>query len=225
MTRHRSTAEIVARFYVGRIRNRLTAWRPTRRKEITLTGRTPSGQTVRLRLPRFTDAPAWRRIRLHDRAVIEPVWVSSGSSWAERHTDAVWIRECLHGRADTTAGRALPLVIEVDGHLAGQCNLEWIDAHNRTAELGFWVDSARGGTGIGSTAAAIALKYGFTELGLQRISAPINVTNMAAARLVARIGLTHEGTMSSYLDVGGHRADHDLWAITADRFARISSST
>lgn len=221
--RHRSTAEIVARFYAGRIRDRLTT-RPATRRRITLTGDTPAGQTVRLRLPRFADAREWRRIRLRDQAAIEPFWVSSGSTWPERHTEAVWIRECLRSRADTKAGNSLPLIVEVDGHLAGQCNLEWIDRHSRTAELGFWVDSTRGGSGIGSTAATMILDYGFTELGLQRISAPISVTNRAAARLVARIGLTYEGTMSGYLDVGGHRTDHDLWAITADRFAHISGS-
>lgn len=218
--RKKSMTETVARFYAGRVRDRFTAWQPKRR-QLTITGPSPTDSTVTLRCPRISDAPAWRQLRLQNQAVIEPFWTSSNTCWEQRHTETVWIRECLHSRAVTTAGHALPMVIEVDGRFAGQCNFEWIDMHNGTAEVGIWVDSAHGRSGIGITAATLILEHGFAELGLHRISAPISITNVAAKRLVTRIGLIYEGTMSGYLDVGGRRTDHELWAITADRFARI----
>ncbi|SNT40819.1 GNAT family N-acetyltransferase [Rhodococcoides kyotonense] len=210
--RQRSQRETVARFYVGRVRDRLTA-RQTSRKT-TLIGLTPTGRVVTLRPPRVSDADAWRRIRLRDQAAIEPFWSSSTLGWTDRHTEAIWIRECLQSRLDTAAGRALPLVIDVDGQFAGQCNLEWIDAYNGTAEIGIWVDSAQGRSGVGATAVSVMLAHAFGALGLHRISAPVSVTNAVAKNLFKKAGLAHEGTMRDYMDVGGVRRDHELWAVT-----------
>ncbi|MBY6413923.1 GNAT family N-acetyltransferase [Rhodococcus sp. BP-252] len=198
--------------------------RHNRQQVRTVTATSPGGHLVTLRTARFSDAAAWRQIRLRDRSLIEPYWATTDAEWNERHTDAMWIHECLRGRADTAAGRALPRVIDVDGHFAGQCNLEWIDTWNGTAEVGIWVDSAHGRAGIGSTAAELMLDVCFTDLHLQRVSAPIGITNTPAKRLVAKIGLQHEGTMKNYMNAGGRRTDHELWAITADHHTNITRS-
>jgi RimJ/RimL family protein N-acetyltransferase len=210
----------VARFYVGRIRDAL-AGRRSAPPKINLTRQGPKGQTVVLRTPRIDDAGEWRRLRVRDKAVIEPVWVSSEMDWADRHTDTMWIHEYLRSRKALTAGQALHFVIEVDGAFAGQCNFEWIDGFHRTAEVGIWVDSVKGRTGIGYTAAGMLIEHGFTVLGLERISAPVSVNNPAATGLVERLGMQCEGTMRNYMDVGGTRTDHNLWAITADRFRSL----
>ena len=146
--------------------------------------------------------------------------MSSDLAWSDRHTDAVWIRECLRGRADAVAGNTLPLAIEVDGRFAGQCNLEWIDHHNSTGELGIWLDSTLAKSAAAHTAINLVVGYAFEELGLQRVSAPISATNNSARAVAAHVGFALEDTMHDFKDVGGHRSDHELWAITADRFTR-----
>ena len=40
-----------------------------------------------------------------------------------------------------------------------------------------------------------------------------------ATDVIKQGGMRREGTMVSYLDVGGRRKDHDLWAITAEMWA------
>ena len=207
-------AVTIARYYASRIRDTATPLTGTRH-DVVLTGTTSSGRRLTLRPPRIADAPAWRAIRLRDRAVIEPYWVTAPQDWHERHTDPMWIRQTMTARADARAGNLVHTVIDIDGHFAGQCDL-WMDRFHRRGELSIWVDSRLAGQGVAAAAARALLGYAFTELGLVRITAPVDLDNARSERLVERLGMTREGTMTSYMSVGGRRRDHDLWAITAD---------
>ncbi|MGH3794569.1 MAG: GNAT family N-acetyltransferase [Pseudonocardiaceae bacterium] len=206
----------VARFYLRPLRRALTGggrsapgmWR------VRLGPVEVARRRVVLRSPRLSDGPEWCAIRLAERERMEPWWVSSSLSWEQRHTEAVWVSTWLQMRRAARAGRALPLMVEVDGRLAGQCGLEWIDSFTRSAELGIWLDAQVAGHGLGAAATAAVLDYGLGVLGLQRITAPVCLGNDAAAGTMRRAGMTREATMASFLDVGGRRSDHDLWAIT-----------
>ncbi|MEU5841266.1 GNAT family protein [Rhodococcus sp. NPDC047139] len=173
-----------------------------------------TGEVIRLRPPRFSDFQDWRRIRLRDRALIEPFWASSSLSWEERHTQEHWVRECLHLRSSR---RSLGFVIEVDGCFAGQIGLSGIDPVSRSAEMSIWMDSTAGGRVIGHIAGSMLMDHAFTVLGLHRITAPICVDNLAAARGADRIGFVREAIMKSSFAAGGRRKDHILFAMTADR--------
>lgn len=210
-------AVTTARFYAGRALSR-SRWFGA---DMRVSGTTKAGLRVTLRRPRPSDAAAWRAIRLRDRKRIEPYWQSSELDWPSRHTEKVWVRHCLHARALARAGQALLSVVEVDGRFAGECNLEWIDHNNAAAECGMWIDSAAG-AGVASTALALMVDYAFDELAIFRVSAPISVENAPAAGLAKHIGFVKEGTMRTYLDVGGRRVDHDLWALTRDSRRRVS---
>lgn len=182
------------------------------------------GHVVVLRPPRFSDVGDWRSIRLRDQPRIEPFWLSSTLSWRDRHTDQAWMEEVLSGRANARAGRSLSLVIEVDGAFAGQFNLERIDNGARSAEIGAWLDSALAGRWIMRAAGMLLAEHAFGPMGLRRITAPVCVDNVAAALAVRHFGMCREGRMASYLDVGGQRKPHDLWAITAEMWAADRSS-
>lgn len=176
-----------------------------------------AGRQLVLRSPRMSDGPDWCAIRLAERERIEPWWVSSAMSWEQRHTEAAWVSSFLATRRAARAGRALPLMVEVDGKLAGQCGLDWIDRFTATGELGIWLDSRVGRHGMGAVATAALVDYAFGVLGLHRVTAPVRTDNDAAARTMRRAGLIREGTMVAFLDVGGAPRDHDLWAAVADR--------
>lgn len=184
-----------------------------RRGGPVLTAVSRSGSVVRLRAPRFSDFEQWRRIRIRDRVVIEPFWVSSPLCWEERHTEKQWVRECLHLRR---AHRTLGFAIQIDGQFAGQCTLTEIDFRAGSAEMGMWIDSSLGRLGFGVLAGSMVTDYAFGVLGLHRVTAPISIDNEPAARVAQRGGLVHEATMRSYFDAGGRRKDHNLWAVTAD---------
>jgi len=176
------------------------------------------GHSAQLRSPRFSDARQWREVRLREQDRLEPWWVSSNVTWEERHTKAAWISSLLHARHSAKAGLALPLVVEVDGRLAGQFNLERIEPHTGNAELGIWLDSrVLANTAVAGVAAALLFDYAILELGLYRLTAPIADGNRAAVWGAQRFGMVHEGLMAGFLDVGGKRTAHHLWALTADR--------
>ncbi|MBF6327868.1 GNAT family N-acetyltransferase [Nocardia transvalensis] len=172
------------------------------------------GCDVVIRPPRCTDHADWQRLRVRDRALIEPFWYSSESSWDERHTEKQWLREYLVATAEVARGRRLSGVIEIDGRFAGQCELCSIDTRSGTAELSIWIDSRLARHGFGGLAAALVLDYGFHALGLERVVAPISPANAAAAHAAAELGFVREALMVRYFDAGGARRDHALWAVT-----------
>ncbi|MGY1686736.1 GNAT family N-acetyltransferase [Geodermatophilus sp. SYSU D00867] len=175
---------------------------------------------VLLRPPRFADAPEWRSLRLRDRDRIEPFWLSSARSWEERHTELAWVEEVLHARRNARTGRGLSLVIEVDGRFAGQFKLEGIDRCAQSAEIGAWLDSTLAGHCVIRAVGELMAEHAFGRMGLCRVTAPVCVDNVAAALAVSSLGMRREGTMESYLDVGGRRRPHDLWAITSETWVR-----
>ncbi|HEX2301009.1 MAG TPA: GNAT family protein, partial [Pseudonocardiaceae bacterium] len=212
MARSGAAAVAVARFYLRPMRRRLSgrAHAVPGTWQVRLGPVDVGGHRLVLRSPRMCDGTEWCAIRLADRERIEPWWVSSSLSWEQRHTEAVWVRSWLQTRRAALAGRELPLVIEVDGRLAGQCGLEWIDRFTGSGELGVWLDSRLGGRGLGVAATRLLVDYAFEVAGLYRITAPVCTNNVAAGRTMQRAGFTREATMGSFLDVGGRRRDHDL---------------
>lgn len=186
-----------------------------------LTGRLIDGRRITLRRPRLADYDMWSKARIADQRRIEPYWLTSTKSWQARHTVDKWLAEFLSSLRNDALGRTLHTVIDVDGRFSGQCNLEHIDRHPavRTAELGIWVSSDCSGYGVGSAAIQLMVRHAFSALGIERVYAPISIDNAPAQRLAKRAGLIYEGVMRSYLDVGGRRMDHAVWALTATDLA------
>ncbi len=161
--------------------------------------------------------PRWREIRLRDRAFIEPFWARSPLTWDARHRRNEWVREVLAARRHVASGRALPCVIDVDGHLAGQCALTAIDTSTATAELGVWIDSRLGRSGVTTVAVGMLVDHAFRRLGVRRVVAPAATDNVAAARASDRAGFHREATLPGWAPTGGHDVvAHDLWALDRD---------
>ena len=213
-------AVAIARFYLRPLRRALARARRGdrgRTLDVVLGPVVVRGHEVVLRTPVAGDAAAWRAARLRERRRIEPWWASDPRSWEDRHTDAAWITGMLQDRQEARAGLALPLVIVIDGLLAGECSLAWIAPHTATAEMSAWLESRWAPEGVSGVAAGLMLDHAMSVLGIHRVIAPIAVGNRAAAWAAVRVRMRKEGRMVGYLEVGGHRLDHDLWAVTADR--------
>ena len=59
-----------------------------------------------------------------------------------------------------------------------------------SADLGYWVDSARNGHGIATAAVAAVVQVAFTELGLHRVQAGTLLHNRGSQRVLERNGFT-----------------------------------
>lgn len=180
---------------------------------------------VRLRPVRLRDAAQWSRIRLADRAHLEPWEPVTGVDWQVRHAVWSWPSVCSTLRSEARKGRMLPYAIEVDGHFAGQLTIGNV-THGalRSAWIGYWVASERIGGGVATAALALGVDHCFGPVMLHRVEATVRPENAPSRRVLAKVGFREEGLLKRYLDVDGAWRDHLLVAITVEELSGSASS-
>jgi RimJ/RimL family protein N-acetyltransferase len=127
------------------------------------------------------DIQRWHRRRIDDDAEAE-AWV------------ALWL---ARWRAGTDAGWAVTL--PADDEALGYVALRDLDPALGSAHLRFWVRPPARGGGLARRAAATAARWGFTELGLHRVSLLHSVQNVPSCAVATGAGFRPEGTMRGYL--------------------------
>ena len=164
-------------------------------------GRCPSARcgcrrVVRLRPVRLRDAAQWSRIRLADRAHLEPWEPSADADWTVRHSISAWPSVCSGLRAEARKGRMLPYVIEVNGEFGGQLTIGNV-THGalRSAWIGYWVASAVTGGGVATGALALGLDHCFGPVRLHRVEATVRPENAASRAVLAKVGFREEGLL------------------------------
>lgn len=181
-------------------------------------GPLPSGAgAVRLRPLRRRDGAAWRRLRLHDRPLIERWDATSPLTWADRHSPASW----RVGRAALVSaarrGTCLPFAVTVDDEFVGQVTLGGIQRGSvYSGWVGYWVSSQVTGRGVATAAVALAVAHAFGPVSLHRVEATIAPENAASRAVVEHLGMREEGLLRRYLDISGAWRDHLLYAMTAE---------
>ncbi|MDQ3325031.1 MAG: GNAT family N-acetyltransferase [Actinomycetota bacterium] len=161
------------------------------------------------------DAPVWREVRSRNRSWLTP-WEATLPPGVERAPQSFrgMARE-LNRQA--RAGRTLPFATTWDGRLIGQVtvsSITWGSA--RSANIGYWIDSAHAGKGVTPMAVAMAVDHCFDTVGLHRIEVAIRPENVASLRVVDKLGLRREGAAPRYLHIDGAWRDHLLFAVTRE---------
>lgn len=88
---------------------------------------------------------------------------------------------------------ALTLVAELDGAVVGDVMLRVPGGEQRTvAELGYVFSPAVAGRGLATEAARAVTDLAFGLFGCHRVFANLDPRNTASARLLERLGMTHE---------------------------------
>ncbi len=104
-----------------------------------------------------------------------------------------------------------------DGELIGGAGL-W-GVVRGTAQSAFaagWVTQARARDHVGSEGFVALCRFGFDELHLHRIEAPVLPENEAVAGVFRRLALRDAGIEPAYLQVNGTWRDHRRFVITWD---------
>jgi len=186
--------------------------------------RVPAG-VVTLRPVRLRDGAQWSRIRLADRAQLEPWEPSNGVDWEARHAVTAWPSVCSGLRSEARKGRMLPYVIEVDGQFTGQMTIGNV-THGalRSAWIGYWVTTSSTGGGVATAALALGVDHCFSAVRLHRVEATVRPENAASRRVLAKVGFREEGLLKRYLEVDGAWRDHLLVAITIEELNGSASS-
>ncbi|MCE2464725.1 MAG: GNAT family N-acetyltransferase [Dehalococcoidia bacterium] len=82
-----------------------------------------------------------------------------------------------------------------------------------SAELGYWLGKPFWGRGIATKAAREVTAYGFRNLGLLRIDAPVHTDNLASVRVLEKAGYQREGLLRQVELKQDVPMDHFLYAI------------
>ncbi len=172
---------------------------------------TPTLQTARLRLGAFLVEDAPELQRMAGAREIADTTLSIPHPYELDHALA-WIgnqrRESVRGRATNFAIRLLP-----DGPLIGCAGLRDIDREHVQAELGFWIGRDWWGKGYAREAAAEVLRFGFEDLGLNRIYAHHMARNPAAGQVLLHVGMQREGLLRERVRKWGVYEDVVVYAI------------
>jgi RimJ/RimL family protein N-acetyltransferase len=81
------------------------------------------------------------------------------------------------------------IVDKASGEVAGYCGLQYVPGMAQV-ELLYLLDERFWHRGLATEAALAAVRYGFDELGLQRIVAVVEAANQASRRVLEKVGLS-----------------------------------
>ena len=102
--------------------------------------------------------------------------------------------------------------------MIGTCGFARIDAENDSAELGYVLNPDFWGKGYAAESADLVIKFGFEELGLNRIEARFMQGNDASLRVMEKLGMSFEGYHKDAIFVKGSYRTVGYCAITRNEF-------
>lgn len=187
--------------------------------EHTPTLQLADGTALRLRPLKSSDGRAWRETRILDERWLKPVEPTVSGTWEEAHSTQAWRANWLNLRKLALGGVVIPLVIEADGHFAGQVTLGNIQ-HGAVGEcwIGYWVHSPFMGRGIATAACALGTDHALGKVGLHRVTATYLPDNPASGSVLAANGYREEGYFRKNLHIDGQWRDHHFVALNTEDF-------
>jgi ribosomal-protein-alanine N-acetyltransferase len=93
-----------------------------------------------------------------------------------------------------------------------------------SASLGYYVGAPYAGQGYMREGLKQVVEFAFQQLGLHRLEANIQPTNLRSLRLVEQCGFVKEGLSLDFLFIDGRWRDHERWAITHTRATLLAPS-
>ena len=154
----------------------------------------PEIQTARLRFRQLTrnDLDALALI-VSDAEVMKYLGIEAGATLTRDETEVALDKMIyfwkLHG-----LGR-WAVVNREDEKLVGLCGFR---LHDATPELFYLFARESWGKGLATEAARAALRYGFEELGVERIIAVTRHANVASIRVMNKAGMKYEKEMTHF---------------------------
>jgi RimJ/RimL family protein N-acetyltransferase len=109
-------------------------------------------------------------------------------------------RDWLVRSADWSDGSAAVWTVHEGDRLVGNAFLANIDRDQLTAWVAYRTAPWARGRGVATSAVGAMTRFAFDVLGLERLSLPHAVPNIASCRVAAKSGFAYEG-----LEVGGYR--------------------
>ncbi len=173
----------------------------------------PVLETVRLLLRPFvlTDAPDVQR--LAGAPEVADTTLNLPHPYEVRDAEQ-WIGG-LAGRFAAGSNVAYAVTRREEG-LLGAISLMDISVRHRRAELGYWLGVPFWNQGCMTEAADALVSYGFSELGLNKITAAHFARNPASGRVMQKIGMSQEGLLRRDVRKGDGFEDMVVYGLLAE---------
>jgi len=105
------------------------------------------------------------------------------------------------------------IVFKENGAFIGTCGYFAWDIENRCAEIQYALSRAYSGRGLMTEAVCRVIRFGFGEMGLNRIAAHCMPGNIASERVMQKAGMRFEGVMREALYAKGRFHDLKSYAL------------
>jgi ribosomal-protein-alanine N-acetyltransferase len=133
--------------------------------------------------------------------------------------------DALVDRARSDDFMMLVAVRRSDDAIVGFINLSQVfRGAFQNAHLGYAVGAPYARQGYMTEALELVIRHAFGRLGLHRLEANIQPSNVASLALAKRAGFRLEGFSPRYLKIDGQWRDHERWAIVAEEFERAQKA-
>ena len=147
------------------------------------------------------------------------------TTWVKSQADLRdWMETALRLKA---SGTTLPwvTVCKADGRVAGSTRFADYDSRHGTAELGYtWLAPEFHGTGLNAEAKLLQLRFGFEELGLNRIAFKTHHENFQSQAAMKKIGAVEEGTFRNHYVMPDGSQRHSVWfSIIREEWPQVKS--
>lgn len=141
-----------------------------------------------------------------------PYPLEAATSWIATHEEKF--------RKGTAA--EFGIVLRATNELIGCIALGVFKAHQK-AELGYWIGVDHWGQGYCSEAAVEVVRYGFEQLGLNKVTSRHMTSNPASGRVMMKAGLKPEGILVQDLLKDGVFHDMAVYGLVRGEWSRLRS--
>ncbi len=164
-----------------------------------------AGSRILLRPYEVDDAPALYQA-VHDSRHELAQWLS----WCNADyamADSIQFLDARGSKLRNEEEFAMGMFERQTGRMVGGCGFNEIDKNALRANLGYWVRTDATRRGYATEAVRLLARWGFEQLGLERIEIVAAVGNLASQGVAIRAGATREGVARRRLRV--HGVQHD----------------
>src|SRR5215216_1771629 len=144
--------------------------------------------------------------------------------WTERTPEAVraFIQRFLdHQKQDPRIKFQFAVTLKSTGQLIGSCGVRRNSAEAHEGDMGYELDPNYWGKGYATEAARTVLHFGFSHMGVHRISAFCVADNIGSAHVLEKIGMQQEGRLRQNEYYKGRWWDTLLYAILYDEWQAL----
>jgi RimJ/RimL family protein N-acetyltransferase len=138
----------------------------------------------------------WRTVLAYQR---DPRYLRFyNDAWANRSDDEVraFVEMLIGYQAEEPRRRfQLAITLPAEGRLIGNCGIRRKPENDWEADIGYELNPEYWRLGYATEAARAMVDFGFTELGLHRVSAWCIADNVASANVLRKAGLREEGRL------------------------------